>query len=92
MKIKEKVANKLNEKRWYYVELETEAIFSVAIVTMLGTLKQKNRVLWYGNNDIVKLTLNLDSKQKAAFEVVARDYLVTMRLEEESSSRPLVYK
>lgn len=98
MKIKEKVTNKLNEKKWYYVELETDAIYSVAIVTLLGTLKPENRRLWDGNPSKVLFKLNLDSKQKAAFEVAARDYLIKMETEEEvfnqdkSKARLLVYK
>ena len=94
MNIKEKINDRLNEKKWYYVELETDAIYSVAIATILGTLKPENRRLWDGNPSTVIFKLNLNAKQKATFETAANDYLISIKTEEEAvtKNRPLVYK
>ena len=92
-KIKDKVNNKLNEKKQYVFIINKEGLFSVAVVTALSMLSKENRTLECADNDYAVLILNVDMKQKAAIELALSDYLIQMDIDEEKPElKAVVYK
>ena len=92
-KIKDKVNNKLNEKKQYVFIIDKEGLFSVAVVTALSMLSKENRTLECADNDYAVLILNVDMKQKAAIELALSDYLIQIDIDEEKPElKSAVYK
>lgn len=82
---------KANEKKSYIVIMYEDAIYSVGIMALIGTLSRENRRLWsvikYKDEHYVQWKLTMNTKQKIAFEETAKDYLVSIVLEDEEPEK-----
>ena len=93
MKIKDKINEKLNEKKLYCVCMSSEALFNVAVITALNLLSKDNRAISCVEGDYAVLFLNMDARQKAAIELALADYLVAFELDESDEDlRAAVWK
>ena len=93
MFIKEKINEKLSEKKQYTVCINKEGLFSVAVVTALGMLNKDNRTLDVVHKEYAVLILNMDTKQKAAIELALSDYLIAIEVDESpKEAKAVVWK
>lgn len=91
--IKKKINEKLNEKKRYYVCINKKGLWSVAVVTALSMLDDKNKDLNCIHGEYAVLYLTMDMKQKAAIEVALSDYLIQMDVDEDKPElKAVVYK
>lgn len=82
-KIKAKLNSKLTEKKQYEVCIYKEGLFNVGVITALGLLSEDNRELYVVTDSYAGLILNMDIEQKTAIELALRDFIVTIKCNDE---------
>lgn len=84
-----------DEKKEYLVVMKEDALYSVGIMALIGTLSRENRLLYSvemcNHEAYIVWSLNLNKKQKIALEETAKDYITHFSLREENI-RQVVWK
>lgn len=75
MSIRKRINDKLTEKKQYVYVLRNEVIFNTGVMTAIGILGEKNRVVLGAGDTYIKIKLIMDIEQKTAVDLAVRDYL-----------------
>lgn len=95
--LKNKIDEKLNEKKWYIVRMTQESL-NVAVIAALQMIKPEDRQLVevdYRNGifdrDVVWY-LNMNPKQKIAIKEACSDYIVAFTEKDNPNTKTVVWK
>lgn len=77
------IKEKLDKKKRYFVTMNQDALYSIGVMAFIGTLSIENRelvALERRANDkfkrrMIMFRLDMNAKQRIAFEEVAKDYI-----------------
>ena len=88
MIIKDKINEKLNEKKQYVYTLKKDVIFNIGIMTAIGILGDDSRELMSCGNKYVVFRLYMDKAQKTAIDLTVKDYLRSIKDITEVAEKP----
>ena len=95
--LRNKIDEKLNEKKWYIVRMKQESL-NVAVIAALQMIKPEDRQLvevdyQHGkfNRDVIWY-LNMNPKQKIAIKEACSDYIVAFTEKDIPNVKAVVWK